>query len=368
MVEKKVVILGAGPAGISAAYLLKKAGIDCLLVDKKGFPKDKCCGGMLTEKTVDLIYNLGFELDESIIKNVIKSVNMKYKNNLLMTFSINRPMYMTQRSELDYFFFKEYLKIGGEFKVITKITFGFAGNNLLRLDNDDYHYGYVIGATGARGFVYPGENSLKFLEGIALEGNTDVVEDNETVDLEILDEASGYAWRFPKTSHENIGYGLFLDKTCKEDHDALKTKYLNGLGQIRGAYLRVGNKNTLINSEYNLIRVGDCAGTVDAVTGEGIYYALKSGAYAAHAIISGGDDALRIYKQNMIPIMNRLNSSIKASKAFYKHKAFAMNFLMKHIKRFKNMMTFITDEVVSAARYDYHKKDIMFGYMETKGE
>ena len=104
MVEKKVVILGAGPAGISAAYLLKKAGVDCLLVDKKGFPKDKCCGGMPTEKTVNLIYNLGIELDESLIKNVIKSVNMKYKNNLLMTFPINRPMYMTQRSELDHFF------------------------------------------------------------------------------------------------------------------------------------------------------------------------------------------------------------------------------------------------------------------------
>ena len=368
MTGKKVIILGAGPAGISAAYMLKKAGVDCLLVDKKGFPKDKCCGGMLTEKTVDLIYNLGIELDESIIKNVIRKINMKYNNEVIMSFNINRPMYMVQRSELDHFLFKEYLKAGGEFKIVKKIVFGFAGKNLIKLDDEDYHYKYVIGATGARGFVYPGEESLTFIEGIALEGNSDNVEDNEAVDLEILSDASGYCWRFPKTTHENIGYGFALDKTLKDDHESLKAKYLSGLGSVRGAYLRVGSRKTIANENYNLLRVGDCAGTTDNVTGEGIYYALKSGAYAAHAIIYGGDNAVKLYKKNMIPIMTRIESSVKAARTFYKHKKFAMKFLMKHIKRFEKMMTFITDEVFSAAKYDYHKKDIMFGYMKSKGE
>lgn len=366
MIEKKVIILGAGPSGITAAYLLKKAGIDCLLIDRKLFPKDKCCGGMLTEKTVDLLYNLGFNLDESLIKNVIRRINMKYYNEVIMSFPINRPMYMVQRAELDYFLFKEYQKICGEFKRVSKIAFGVAGENIVKLDDEDYKYEYIIGATGARGFVYPGENSLQFLEGIALEGNATSVEDNDTVDLEVLADASGYAWRFPKTSHENIGYGLFLDNTCKIDHEHLKNKYLSGMGCIRVAYLRVGNKETLVNSGYNLLRVGDCAGTVDAVTGEGIYYALKSGAYAAYAIISGNGNVLKTYKQNMIPIMDRLHSSKKAAKAFYRHKKFAMNFLMKHIKRFEKMMTFITDEVLSSAKYNYHKKDIMFGYFKSK--
>ena len=45
MKEVDVMIIGAGPAGSVCGYLLKKAGVDCLLVDHATFPRDKICGG-----------------------------------------------------------------------------------------------------------------------------------------------------------------------------------------------------------------------------------------------------------------------------------------------------------------------------------
>ena len=52
--EKKfdAIVIGAGPAGSTAAYLLAKSGLQVLVLDKKVFPRDKLCGGLLTRKTV----------------------------------------------------------------------------------------------------------------------------------------------------------------------------------------------------------------------------------------------------------------------------------------------------------------------------
>jgi flavin-dependent dehydrogenase len=53
-----VLIIGAGPAGSVCGYLLKKAGVDCLVIDHATFPRDKICGGGLTPKCWRLLDRL----------------------------------------------------------------------------------------------------------------------------------------------------------------------------------------------------------------------------------------------------------------------------------------------------------------------
>ena len=53
-----VLIVGAGPAGSVCGYLLKKAGVSCLLIDHATFPRDKLCGGGLTPKCWKLLGEL----------------------------------------------------------------------------------------------------------------------------------------------------------------------------------------------------------------------------------------------------------------------------------------------------------------------
>jgi flavin-dependent dehydrogenase len=63
-----VVVIGAGPAGSTAAYLLASNGFDVLMVDKSSFPRTKLCGGLLTLKTVKLLESI-FKLSAEWLKN-----------------------------------------------------------------------------------------------------------------------------------------------------------------------------------------------------------------------------------------------------------------------------------------------------------
>lgn len=49
---KQVIIIGAGPSGSTCGYLLKKAGVDCIIIDYATFPREKICGGGLTPKAI----------------------------------------------------------------------------------------------------------------------------------------------------------------------------------------------------------------------------------------------------------------------------------------------------------------------------
>ena len=52
------IVIGAGPAGSTAAYLLASKGFKVLILDKSTFPRDKLCGGLLTWKTVKLLESI----------------------------------------------------------------------------------------------------------------------------------------------------------------------------------------------------------------------------------------------------------------------------------------------------------------------
>jgi len=53
-----VIIVGGGPAGTTAAYLLDKKGYEVLIIDKKKFPRNKLCGGLLTKKTLNILSDI----------------------------------------------------------------------------------------------------------------------------------------------------------------------------------------------------------------------------------------------------------------------------------------------------------------------
>src|SRR3954465_11515643 len=61
--QADVIVVGAGPAGSSAAYHLANAGVDVLLLEKSAFPRDKICGDGLTPRAVRQLVSLGIDLD-----------------------------------------------------------------------------------------------------------------------------------------------------------------------------------------------------------------------------------------------------------------------------------------------------------------
>ena len=75
--ESDVAIVGAGPAGSTAAYVLAKLGLNVIIIDKSSFPRDKLCGGLLSSKSVRLLEKIFDETEESLNKKIINfSSNM----------------------------------------------------------------------------------------------------------------------------------------------------------------------------------------------------------------------------------------------------------------------------------------------------
>ena len=58
MEQATVAIIGAGPAGTTCGLLLRKKNIDCVLIDRATFPRDKICGGGLTPRSYKLLSRL----------------------------------------------------------------------------------------------------------------------------------------------------------------------------------------------------------------------------------------------------------------------------------------------------------------------
>ncbi|VAV89639.1 Geranylgeranyl/isoprenyl reductase [hydrothermal vent metagenome] len=132
--------------------------------------------------------------------------------------------------------------------------------------------------------------------GFALEieaQSTSPVDESSALRIDFDAAAWGYGWQFPKRAGHTIGIcGL---QACNPDMKAHLTAYPERLGQgenarVKGHFLPFGDFRRK-PGRGNILLVGDAAGLVDPITGEGIAYALQSGrmaALAVHRAISGG--------------------------------------------------------------------------------
>ena len=99
MLNTQVVIIGAGPAGSVCGYLLKKAGVDCIIVDHASFPREKICGGGLTPKAYELLDKLmpGLKYDYQGVSHARFMMDGKTISEI----DIDKELRMVRRKEFD---------------------------------------------------------------------------------------------------------------------------------------------------------------------------------------------------------------------------------------------------------------------------
>ena len=284
------VVVGAGPAGSTAAFRLARAGARVLLVDKARFPRDKPCGGGLTYRAVRL---LPFSVDPIVEEEVDTfELGLGYRRRFERR-TRESLVLMTQRRRLDAFLVEQAQEAGAEFRDGTTA--------------DGVEATVVIGADGVNGTTAKALGLEPHEHEVALEANVPYgpvprsrYARRAVVEFGVV--PGGYGWVFPKGDHVNVGVGgwlhqgpllrAHLSRLCREHgipEDALIGVRGYRLPLRRPGFAPVRGRTAL---------VGDAAGLVDPVSGDGIYEALLSALLAvenALEIIAGDAADFRSY-------------------------------------------------------------------------
>jgi geranylgeranyl reductase family protein len=330
--QADVIVVGAGPAGSSAAFHLASAGVDVLLLEKSGFPRDKICGDGLTPRAVKQLIGMGFDLDEPGWQRNkgLRIVGAGHRLELPWPELTSFPPYgmVRTRMDLDEILARHAEKAGARLMERTAVTGPVLDERTGRVvgvrakpvddrgrrigDEETYSAPIVIACDGvsARIAVSLGlERRENRPMGVAVRAYyTTPRHDDPWMEswLELWDGTPGesnllpgYGWIFGVgDGTANVGLGILNTSKAFQhvDYKDVLTRWLantpeewgfrdeNRVGKIGSAALPMGF-NRKPHYTRGVLLVGDSGGMVNPFNGEGIDYALESGQTAAHTVL-----------------------------------------------------------------------------------
>jgi geranylgeranyl reductase family protein len=288
------IVVGAGPAGSATALRLERAGASVLLLDKARFPRDKPCGGGLTMRAVRQLP----VSPEPVVEHRVDRLGLRLQYSSRFERRGREPLIlMTQRIRLDHYLLEQAAAAGAEVREGVRVTDVTADESgvAVRVGGERVDASVLVGADGVNGVVRRQlDLGGDYVLGVALEGNVpnEVVADDRyrgTAELELAIIPGGYGWVFPKGDHVNVGVGgwesegptlrAHLEELCRRH--SIPTEKVEA---IRGHRLPLRRANS-VPARGRALLVGDAAGLVDPLTGDGLYEAFVSARLAADAIL-----------------------------------------------------------------------------------
>ncbi len=304
-----VIIVGAGPAGATAAYQLGQSGVRVLLLEKAtAFPREKPCGGGLSARLLDRFpYVREFLQAGEVPVNPVSRVHLESPDGTRVSYQQGEPiLHLIRRWEFDAALFRRAeqvctVRLG---VTVRRCTVKPEHVELESTSGELFTAPMVIGAdsansviarhTGLRSEAAHKEYAVDMMEETTYDRLQ--VADHEAIYLFLtLTQTFGYGYIFPKTEHLNLGFGCKLDWYLEalrgkgKEHHAEWVDVLKSKGDVTGETNRDGYKAFPIPVSGPLPRTytdrvllaGDAGGFVNAFTAEGIYYAMVSGSLAA---------------------------------------------------------------------------------------
>lgn len=314
-------IVGAGPAGSTAAYELASKGMSVVLLDRAVFPRPKLCAGGVTMKTAR---SLPFDISPAVERSIY-GIEFTLNFGRRVSRRSDTPfMYTVTREKFDHLLMEKARCAGATVCEGIRVSgVDLSGSTpVVVTPSRNFHAHVVIGADGAGSRVARSAGlSLSSMPGVAVQCDhlyTDGGDHNDDiVKVDWGTIPTGYAWAFPKSNGWSIGTGAIKPLT------SLLGRYLWKYGNSDECFPRASNKPrghllTQRNPHDRIhngpvLLVGDAAGLVDTLTGEGIYYAIRSGQLAAEAIfdsLCAGNIDLGTYERKVdSELMPELNES-----------------------------------------------------------
>ena len=286
---KTVAVLGGGPAGSFAAERLAQAGLRTIIFDEK-LAWEKPCGGGLTYRAYHEYPQL---LENDTPKKLIYDTTLAAPNVGEVRLQLENPLVIYARKDLNGMLLKRAETAGAEIEKTRVLGIERKENGWrLQTQSGVAEADFCIVATGARNPLREVGTEWSAADTMSALGYY-VPETREGIDIQFLPHLEGYIWVFPRAGHLSVGIcgkgkpahalraqlETYMDERGISRKDATFYSHMLPSLEIAG-----WKKNRIAGDRW--IAVGDAAGLVDPITGEGLYYAMRSGDLASRVVLN----------------------------------------------------------------------------------
>ncbi|HKS65595.1 MAG TPA: NAD(P)/FAD-dependent oxidoreductase [Candidatus Acidoferrales bacterium] len=289
---RDVSIVGGGPAGALCGERLASAGLRVTIFDER-LAWEKPCGGGLTHKAIE---EYPFLLDSPQPKKIVRVAELISSKGHRARFEMSHPIVIYARKVLNSLLLDRAVAAGCT-AVRSRVTsLDIAGEKArLTVGTDAHLSDFVVVAAGARNQLLPettalGAPDLEMTLGYFVPTEEDIIK------VKFLKQFEGYLWSFPRCDHLSVGIcakmGQSSSQQLRRHLDAFVGEENIPMDGARfySHVLPSPQARTIRHrriSGRNWAMAGDAAACVDPITGEGLYYALRSGDLLAQALIEG---------------------------------------------------------------------------------
>jgi geranylgeranyl reductase family protein len=289
----KVAILGGGPSGAFAAAQLASNGIRTVVFDEK-LAWEKPCGGGLTYKAYS---QYSFLADGETPKKIIRQTVLSAPKSKAVTLSLDHPLLIYSRYDLNGMLLDRAQRAGAQLEKTRILNIERTGSRWsLRTKSGTMDADYCIVATGARNPLRAVGTELTSRDAMSALGYY-IPGDRNRIDIQFLPNLEGYIWVFPRCGHLSVGIcgkgqpasmlRVRLERYMEEQ--GLKKDGATFYSHLLPCLDTPAWKRNRVSGD-GWLATGDAAGLVDPITGEGLYYAVRSADLAAKAILAESID------------------------------------------------------------------------------
>lgn len=299
---RTIAIVGGGPAGAMTAERLMRGFARpngsqtparvLVFEEKPGW--EKPCGGGLSHKALRAYpFLLSFEG----LANPLWKMEIRAPHDVSVRLDLRQPLAIYSRRKLNHFLLQRGQQAGAEV-VNDRITGVARAADKWQLKGRKATYvaDYLILATGARSRLRNQLAGAFKAHDFMLTFGYYIPEREDTLRIEFFEDFEGYAWSFPRSDHLSVGICGKAGQTKMAELQDRLSGFMARLGHSSDSApvfshllpsLEVGSWTNLKLEGDGWALVGDVSGLVDPITGEGIYFGLRSGELLADSIITG---------------------------------------------------------------------------------